>query len=287
MTLIIAVLTEQYVALASDRRTTWKRGTRITRQEDTDTKTFNLFGQFLMGFTGLARIDGWRIERWAGDILGGVPTEQYFSVLTNEIQATFDRLKVSGRQPHAFLAVGYAPSQPGGITTPLCITISNCLDDSNNFSTKALGPTFKMSVEPLGNRRHLIRSVGWPMRETTMKALAHRMRVVTRGEPANPSLSIGPLVMALRDTARISEKHVGEATLFASLPRSTVPSPGMATGQHIDYRRQAASLFLPEGAKPGEGTIYMPAIINPMIRMAGFRVYSGTAPKLADDLEGY
>jgi hypothetical protein len=36
---------------------TVKIGTRIVSQEDTDTKTIALGGQFLMGFTGLARID--------------------------------------------------------------------------------------------------------------------------------------------------------------------------------------------------------------------------------------
>ena len=72
MTEIISVLTDEYVALVSDRRVTWSDG----RQEDTDTKTFNLFGQFLMGFTGLARIGGYRVERWVADILRDVPTEE-------------------------------------------------------------------------------------------------------------------------------------------------------------------------------------------------------------------
>jgi len=42
----------------SDRRITTKVGIRIVSQEDTDTKAIALGGQFLMGFTGLARIDG-------------------------------------------------------------------------------------------------------------------------------------------------------------------------------------------------------------------------------------
>ena len=54
-------------------------------QEDTDIKTFNLFGQFLMGFTGFARIGGFRMERWVADVLRGVPTEEYFNVLFREM----------------------------------------------------------------------------------------------------------------------------------------------------------------------------------------------------------
>src|ERR1700722_3039971 len=134
MTLIISVLTEQYVALVSDRRTTWSIDRKITRQEDTDTKTFKLFGQFLMGFTGLARIDGWRIERWMMEILNGVPREEYFSTLARESDAAFQRLGIADTQAHAFLGVGYASDRPGGRVLPLCVTISNSLDRNDLFS---------------------------------------------------------------------------------------------------------------------------------------------------------
>jgi 20S proteasome alpha/beta subunit len=62
VTLIVGVLTDQYVALMSDRRVTKRVGSRIVSQEDTDTKVVALGGQFLMGFTGLARIGGFRVE---------------------------------------------------------------------------------------------------------------------------------------------------------------------------------------------------------------------------------
>ena len=87
MTLIISVLTDEYVALVSDRRVTWSDG----RQVDTDTKTFNLYGEFLMGFTGLARIDGFRMERWVADALRSVPTDEYFNVLAQKMGTAFDR----------------------------------------------------------------------------------------------------------------------------------------------------------------------------------------------------
>ena len=274
MTLIISALTEQYVALVSDRRITWTDG---RMQEDTDTKTFNLFGQFLMGFTGLARIDGFRIERWVSQILSGVPTEEYFSVLAREIDAAFLRLGYCGKIPHAFLAVGYAALKPNGQIYPMNIVISNSIGNDGNFSLSALSPEFGVYVEPLFNRRQVIRSVGWPMREATNRALAHRMRIVSKGDAANPALSVGPLVMALRDTARVSKEHVGSAVLFASLPRCAVPSPGIAMGQ-IDFRRQAAALFLPDTARSAsEATIYAPACINPQLHTLGFKLYAGHA----------
>lgn len=287
MTLIISVLTEQYVALMSDRRITWIQDKKIKRQEDSDTKTFNLFGQFLMGFTGVARIDGWRIERWAMEIFRGVPTSEYFDVLSREITAVFRRNDASGKVPHAFHAVGYAGFKPGGRVYPLSVTVSNSLDKQGMFSPEALGDSFRTFIEPLGNRRQMVRSVGWPMRQTTQRALSHRLRVVAKGDATNPALSVGPLLMALRDTARVSKEHVGKAALFASLPRSAVPSPGMAMGQ-IDYRRQAASLFIPETAHgAGEGILYMPAIINPNLMIAGIKMYSGMPKEPLGQEEGF
>jgi len=278
VTLIISVLTERYAALVSDRRVTWSTRGRVTRQEDTDTKTFMLFGQFIMGFTGVARIDQWRIERWAMDIFRGVPTDQYFNVLAQEINGAFDRLGLSGKEPHAFLAAGYANLQPDGRVQPLSVTVSNCLDDRGRVSPSAVRDKFRIHVEPLGNRRQLIKSVGWPMNDTTRRALAHRVRVVVKGDPSNPALSAGPLVMALRDTARRSKGYVGNAALFASLPRAAVPAYGVAMGQ-IDYRENAASIFIPEdGRRLDEGAIYFPAIFNPGMSIAGAKMYPGIRP---------
>jgi hypothetical protein len=112
------------------------------------------------------------------------------------------------------------------------------------------------------------------------------MRIVTKGDAANPALSAGPLVMALRDTARVSKGEVGNAVLFASLPRAAVPSPAIAMGK-IDYRRQAAALFLPDTVRSASGaTIYAPACINPVLHTFGFKIYPGVLQPLAKE-EGF
>jgi hypothetical protein len=134
----------------------------IKRQEDTDTKTFNMFGQFLMGFTGLTRIDGLRVERWVGKVLNGVPSTEYFRVLSKEIDAAFQRLGHSGKIPHAFLAVGYASLRPGGYGYAISVLISNSIDHEGQFSPEALSKSFHIYYDALGNRRQAIQTVGWP-----------------------------------------------------------------------------------------------------------------------------
>jgi hypothetical protein len=275
MTLIISVLTDQYVALVSDRRITERRGNLITRQEDTDTKTFNLYGQFLMGFSGLARIDGLRIEAWVSKVLKNVPPPEYFNVLAREIDIAFRGLGCAGKIPHSFLAAGYASIQPDGRVYPLNVVISNNIDCDGKYSAHEPSDHFGIYLGPLGNRRRAIHSVGWTMRESTIRALDHRIRVVTKGEPSNPSLAIGPLVTALRDTARHSKEYVGKEALFASLPRLAVPCPGIAMGQ-VDFRKTAAALFLPNEARNADDAVmYAPACISPQIHIMGARVYSG------------
>jgi hypothetical protein len=140
---------------------------------------------------------------------------------------------------------------------------------------------FTIYLEPLGNRRHLVRSVGWSVPDKVGEILEHKIRVITRGDPSNPERAAGPLVYAQRETAAKNKEHVGKAALFASLPRCAVPSPGMVTGpmDQLDFRQQAVSLYLPDRVRnPRDADVYMPAFISPQLSTIGVRIYPG-APK--------
>jgi hypothetical protein len=286
VTEIISVLTDEYVALVSDRRVTWEDGTR----GDSDTKTFNLFGQFLMGFTGFARIDGFRMEKWVADILRGVPPEEYFNVLFRGIGAVFDRIPPSKRKSQAFLATGFASFQPGGRIYPMNVIISNSIDNEGNYKNSALQQEFTVYIEPLGNRRQWVRAVGYPMSDKIKQVLEHKIRVVAKADPFNPERAAGPLVYALREVAKESNEWVGNATLFASLPRCAVPSPAMVTGQikQLDFRRHAVSLYLPDNVRnPTDASIYMPAFISPNLQTIGLRMYPGSPQQPIDKQDGF
>jgi hypothetical protein len=272
VTLILAALTDQYVALASDRRVTLSKSKRVTIQEDTETKTFNICGHFLMGFTGLAWIDGHRMERWVADVLNGVDQADYFTTLAAQITATFDQLGLTGQLSHAFLAVGFARARSTGDLLPVAITVSNSLNDKGRFATSALQDRFAVRAEPLGNRRQQIFSVGWPVEDDTASTLDYRIREAARGEPLDPSLTVTPLVMALRETARKSQDHVGESILFASLPKCAIPAPYVSYGQ-VNMLDTAAALYLPENVRhPRKADVYVPALICPGYQMTGIQI---------------
>jgi hypothetical protein len=275
VTLIAGVLTDQYVAQISDLRVTRLVGQKVVSQEDTDVKTIALGGQFLMGLTGLARIGGLRVEAWVSWVLKGVPQEEYFEVLREEIENAFVREGQAGKLPHAFLAVGYMTDRPGGKVRPVSITISNSFDATGTFSPAALvSEQFRINVEQLGNRRQFIVSVGYPMHSTARKALEHRVRIVAKGDPGNPALTIWPLLTALRDTARRSGGFVGTTALFASMPRSALPDPSVSSGQGVDYRTKVASVYLSDEAHhPADGAVRMPATISQGVHLYGLKVH--------------
>ncbi len=275
MTLIAGVLTDEYVALISDLRVTKLAGSKVVSQEDTDVKTIALGGQFLMGFTGLARIDGLRVEAWVSSVLLGVPQERYFEILREEIEKVFLRQGQAGKVPHAFLSVGYMTDRPGGQVKPFSITISNSFDPSGTFSPAAsVSEQFRIHVEQLGNRRQFVASAGYPMHPTARIALEHRIRVVAKGDSGNPALTVWPLLTALRDTARRSDGFVGTTALFASMPRSALPDATISSGQGVDYRTKVASIYLPDEAHhPADGAFRMPASISPGMHMYGLKVH--------------
>lgn len=65
MTLILGYISDQYAVLASDRRVTWiDSDGKVTLREDNENKAIVLTGQFIMGYTGFARLGGTKIEQW-------------------------------------------------------------------------------------------------------------------------------------------------------------------------------------------------------------------------------
>src|SRR5438034_6380312 len=72
VTLIVPYMSQEFVALVSDRRITWEIGGATQQWEDTENKAIVLASQFLMGYTGFARLGEVKTERWVADSLAGV-----------------------------------------------------------------------------------------------------------------------------------------------------------------------------------------------------------------------
>jgi hypothetical protein len=210
--------------MASDMRISYVDATnKIGKQEDSDIKTICLNGRLLLGFTGLARIDGKRIESWLSDILGAVPAEDYVDTIGREISEVFGKKKLAGELPHAFLMVGFL-SDASESLAPVAILISNSHDTDWRFTPGEISPNFRTSLRRLENQRQRILTVGWPVKEKVLRKAENAVRHVVRGEPRRPFMTLDPLARLIRETARNRPGLVGESVLFSSLPKVSAES---------------------------------------------------------------
>lgn len=127
MTLITFVVTSEYVVLASDRRQTTFVGGVPTTFEDVALKTFLLRGQLLMGYTGVAVLDGKPMEHWVADLLRGVRPNDVPATLRNAMQDYFARHPEVAGMPHHFRLAGFAYKPDRNPQTwPIGYEVGNC-----------------------------------------------------------------------------------------------------------------------------------------------------------------
>jgi hypothetical protein len=273
VTLILSLLTDKYVVLVSDRRITWTtqdkatKEIKVEKQEDSDTKTFNLYGQFLMGFTGIARFRGHRLERWVSDTLANVEPGESFLAIRNGLIDEFRRVGPGERKVRqAFLSVGYVTHRGSGYMRPVRVLVSNSLDANGQWSSKVPVSKFEVAAEPLGNRRRLLTSVGYDVKDDLRKEAVEVLRKIVQQHPDDPLPAAGILVQCLRITAAASDGWVGSNAMVATLPRGAVPAPYITmplAPSAIDGRNQPLAFYLRQEAKTqNEAEFYAPALIR-------------------------
>jgi hypothetical protein len=116
MTLILGAITSDCVVMVSDRRLTDGRTRRVIN--DSQNKCVCLYGVFILGYTGLAKLDGESTDRWVAKKLAGKNPIDSASILAAETARAvraFDR----GVRRHAYMLLGWAEDK--GRIIPLCI----------------------------------------------------------------------------------------------------------------------------------------------------------------------
>jgi hypothetical protein len=265
MTLILGFLTNGYAVLVSDRRLAWSDNRRPP--EDSDTKTFNMYGHFLMGFTGIARFGGHRMERWVAEALGGVEPREYNLKLRNALIEEFRRLPPRYRDiRQAFLSVGFLKNSETGRTRAAKALVSNSLDSEEKWSTKVPVSKFEAVAEPLGNRRQLFTAVGYPMKRDLIRQANDLLRKISQQYPDDPLPAAQILVQCLRYTADVSDNLDGSNAMVATLPSHIVPAPYIEmpmTSSGVDAKNKPLAFYVRKEAKTvDEAEFYQPALIR-------------------------
>lgn len=281
MTLIVSLMTDRFVALVSDMRVTWIQGGRVTAIQDTDVKAFLIADRFLMGFTGVARIDGLRTEAWVADLVKNVRPTEYFRAIATGTQALFNRFKLQG-QPHSFLAVGYANRSSDGRLVPCRILVTNHPATVGfGADTRNLCDDFVVRAEQLGNRRWSLATVGAHVPRKAEAELSRFLRPLVKHE-VTPLRTVDSLVQ-LVDFVAERDVTVGSQQIIATMARAAVPTascaiPFTAEAALTASRDDVVCLNVPDKANRWVQPIvaYGPAIISDGFQMIGSQVMTGT-----------
>ena len=137
MTLIIATVTQNHAVLASDRRVVELPSGRVL--DDDSNKTGLWCDRLIIGYTGLAQVEGHRTDLWIADTISTCRSaSDVVHVLRDRSTEVFGRMPYSNSiKRHAFVGVGWSMNAPGHPLTPLVFTISTALDASGNWTAEA------------------------------------------------------------------------------------------------------------------------------------------------------
>ena len=273
MTLIVFVATAEYVVLASDRRLTTFVGSKIVNQEDKALKTFLLNGQLLMGFTGLAAIDGVPMEDWVCEQLNGVLPKDVPERLKTAMDDYYRRTPRVRKYGHHFRLVGFA-FNPKRVPSrfPIGIEVGNCtwINRGGTVVQSDIRPEFSVVHNRFGNHGQVVGAVGSAYSHQALRELERHVRIARRAAPTKPNLVFNPLVEFMRNVARNSGGTVGETVLISSLPKMSTPmrSIGWSVPLSVEGIERAAAepmamVVLADDAPP---VFYLPASIYPEVQ---------------------
>lgn len=278
MTLIVFVLTEEYMILASDRRVTTTLAGKPVRFEDSAMKSFLLNGQVMMGFTGIAELDGKTMERWVAATLAGVAPNDMPGALRDGMAEYYSRHPEVAGVPHHFRLAGFAFNPTRSPSTfPIGYEVSNAswIANGDRVAYANVGE-FRVAQNAFGNRKQAVGAVGAPYSLKALRSLEGLVRHHRRANPVDPSSLYQPIVRFIREVADRSGGTVGKTILVASIPRSAVPvhEPGWALpvgdALPIFAREHPTALVFPEDSDAA--IIDLPALIYPGVQMTGFRL---------------
>lgn len=289
MTLIMAAVTQHYAVLVSDRRITsseWNGfNWEVVSQQDTDTKSIFLNGRYIMGFTGMARVEQETMEKWLADTLAGIDPDDYFTVIESEFGKVCEADDYQA--PHAFLAAGF---RDDGQDTPELVIISNSMDPDGNYLLEMPRWPYEFRTKrlPLADQPFLFKSVGAPIGSVRDRRVRRELKVETRRHPHRPDRLADELRRTLSEVSEDSKGWVGKEAIMTTVPRKAVPLP--YPHDRLDepkleiYREEEVSITLPDASKPDNRLRYYPAFIGPQFVSCGA---VGNTNAAAIPMDGY
>jgi hypothetical protein len=233
MTQIIALITPDYVSLASDRLLTWNGGQRDGEVfRDEECKLIAFCGQGGIGYTGLARLNGMPTHEWVAITLARenctrlADTYQVLALKTPEALHGVAR----HLQTITFTIAGWEWFGDPPVLKPHLALVSNLLGDTGNWLT---APTdeFRIFVRPLEPKLPFAwQTVGMGIEKGRAFALTRALRRLSaRG--LGPRYSLQYLIDEIQHTSNV-QRRVGDKILTMCIPRRSFEW-SISTGEHF------------------------------------------------------
>jgi hypothetical protein len=245
MTLIVSVLTQDYVIQVSDRCMTIERGDGKRRYEEGHNKAVLFEHRIAFGYTGQGEIDGRPTDEWLQEHLGKGTD------VASGLQSVLDGLKRGfppASEPHAFVAVGW-----GFVNEP--VPFVHCISNFVNAAGESLRdpqPTFSAAEATLapGAKAFVHQLPERIVGQDWARLEAQVVYVVEQGN--GPAAMADVLVEAVRRVAS-DDEEVGSGLMINCLPFTvaTGSDGGFALVSRPTMHHSSFAYLAPGETEPG------------------------------------
>jgi len=219
MTQVLAVLTKNYVLVASDRRLTFlKNGAPPTVAHDNTCKLVSLCGVWGIAYTGLAQLDGRPTHEWIAWELAekgcGSPYKAA-QILAERATAAVRATKLTIEQ--TFLIAGWARFENGSLL-PHFVIVSNAFSaDGNRKPSPGIDfVILERMLQP--DELYVPHIIGQPLKPDRAQHL-HRLFRKILSRDLSPRIPMRALAREISNTST-SNSTVGESVLAFCIPRA-------------------------------------------------------------------
>lgn len=270
MTTVLTCSTPDFVVLATDRAVSYQRGTSVSGSPVRTGKTVLLYGQFLMGFTGLATFDSKPVDKWVLDSFCGVGASAWPRRLADTTAGALERVHGSLKgKSHTFASIGFAGKrgEPKSAWKPGRIVISN----SSDVDGEPLGNVSRdmsIHVKPHDESKWAeIHAYGLrPSRDLLNDA----ERILRRYQNRDKGAAQGCVEILGRIISGVSlvTDTVSPACLVSVLPRTALQTSNVdvpvGTGSYVaDDAITCLNFIGPEDRLEDQDKAYVPAVVFP------------------------
>ncbi|MEU7957763.1 hypothetical protein [Micromonospora humida] len=265
MTLILSAMTPNFIVLASDRRLTdGATGKLITDREN---KAVLLYGQIIMGYTGLARLGRMPTDKWIVQTLTGVPPAMAVTVLAEETATIIRGMRVpEALRSHAYLLAGWLMDRATNQRVATSILISNF----HNEHGKRIAPRggFIAIRRSMGRSSVGIQSVGVPLADTQLRMVRRKAERLYRNNPNRPDGIVDLLINALSNVSG-TDSSVGSEMLVTSFPKAAAMQEGVVIPLQAKMSWSANNLQAVYIGQDSQRVQYAPAQVTEQYGMWG------------------